>query len=132
MAVSYEIIEPTAKLYRVTDRTGDGLWYDANGEYTRKIDTLSHGIAKRLPMQPDPIFGADRRRWLSATNEVYALANWFSAVDMWELVDRGYSLIEYEVKRYRRLIFPEYTHEVFCMEDVIDSTLINPKTPYLG
>ncbi|TDW20467.1 hypothetical protein EV128_12597 [Rhizobium azibense] len=132
MTVSTRYLNFPALLYRVGYAEGSqGLWYDAEGRETGLIHTLSNAVAAGLPMAPNPVFKADGRAWISATDTLPGLANWFSHSDMIELIDRGYQLEEIGVHRYRYLQFPTYGHQVFCMEDVIFKRAVDPMLPYM-
>lgn len=127
--VRIELVDAPATLFRVTGTTG--LWYDAEGRETGLVHTLSEGAAAALPMGPHPVFRDAGRRWISATDRLADIALWFSRGDMTELLERGYVLEAIEVARYRTLHFPTYAHAVFCIEDVLSSSIIDPSSPYL-
>jgi hypothetical protein len=131
MSVIIEKIERPGILYRVgKPHSHQGLWYDEAGRETRLIDSLSDGQARHLPMGPDPVFRANGRRWISVTDSLPALARWFSLADMIELHSRGYQVEAITVRRYRRLVFPTFAHEVYCREDAVSVATLPPYAPF--
>ncbi len=131
--VRIELVERTACLYRAGRRDGgQGLWYDAEGRETGIIHTLAEGSAAALPMGPHPVFRADGGKWISTAENLRDLGFWFSRQDMLEMVSLGYELQEIEVKRYRILHFPGYSHPVYRAEDMIHLRIIDPMSPYVA
>jgi hypothetical protein len=130
--IRQELIARPAKLYRVGRvGGGEGLWYDGEGRETRLIDTLTDGQAGRLPMAPNPAFRTAGYRWISATDSMSALRNWFSELDLIELIDRGYEVLEILVTGYRDFHFETYSHQVYSEHQAvrvqsIDPTLVHP------
>lgn len=85
--------------YRVANtQTEQGLWYDFKGNFTGLIHgKLNFCKNNELPMPFDPeIVG-----WLSATETLDDLFNWFSESDILELEKHGYSIVLYEATEYR-------------------------------
>lgn len=132
MDVRCEIINEHALLYRVGSGSlgGEGLWYDRNGIWTGKIRSLSEGHAGKLPMGLNPIFRAEGRCWVSATDSLAGLRKWFSVRDMTELLPQDYRVLEVEVFSYRRLHFETYSHEVFSAHQVYRTKAIDPSRLY--
>lgn len=116
-----ELINDPAKLYRIGRRDGlaGSLWYDDEGRETGLIHSMPGAAAGALPMGPDPVFRTDGVKWISCTDSEEMLLNWFSVADAAELMRRGYVLQEISVRNYRRFHFPQFSHEVFCEEQVI-------------
>ncbi|RUW57118.1 hypothetical protein [Mesorhizobium sp. M8A.F.Ca.ET.021.01.1.1] len=117
-----ELIEGRAKVYRVGHMAdSQGLWYDAEGSATGLIHTLDGAQAAALPMGPHPYFRAFQSRWISVTDSMANLCNWFSVKDCLQLINRDYSLLEIDTDRHARFHFPDrgYSHEVYRMADVI-------------
>jgi len=102
-------------LYRVGSPTGQGLWYEADGEFNPLIKTLSNAKCRDMPMGHDPdLVGG----WISATDSLPGLSDWFSHEDALELKERGYTLQEFVVTEYRTA--ERYPHAVFQREAVIE------------
>lgn len=126
-----EVIDKRALLYRVGKSDSlNGLWYDKNGSYTGLIHNLSEGNAALLPMGPHPIFRTDGHHWISTTDSLEMLKNWFSEQDMTELTEQGYELLKIEVSGYRRFHFEGYSHEVYSDHQLIHINAIDPGILY--
>ncbi|MBS3648710.1 hypothetical protein KEU06_08720 [Pseudaminobacter sp. 19-2017] len=117
-----ELIEAPAKLYRVGRREDwRGLWYDGEARPVNTIYTLDGAKAADLPMGPHPYFRAFKSRWLSVTDSLEGLCNWFSVKDCVQLINMNYELLKVSVERYARFHFPErgYSHEVYRPDDCV-------------
>lgn len=112
-----------ARLFRVENPLSkQGLWYREDGTFNPFIQTaLTNAIAKDLPMGFDPAFKVEGLDWISATDSLPELKNWFSPKDLQELQSLGYSLFEFDVTRYRKL----NGHAVFAKEHVLRSSRID-------
>jgi hypothetical protein len=91
--------------YRVNNKhTGQGLWYDLNGEFTGLIhDKFDFCLNTALGMDFDP----ELVGWLSATENLNDLWFWFPAEDIVRLETHGWFIHEYlvnddDVKWYER------------------------------
>ena len=101
------------KYYRVANEvTKQGLWYNSEGVFTglihNKFNFCKH---KDLPMDFDP----DLVGWLSATDSLTELFNWFPESDIKKLQEFGYAITVYEtpiVKEY-------HNHLVICQKSSI-------------
>lgn len=123
-----ERVEGFRLLFRVgAAKGGQGLWYDHDGVETGHIQRLKQGLAKNLPMGPDPIFRDDGKHWLSVTDTMDGLANWFSPEDMNDLWFLGYQVEVIAASRFRRLSFSVYAHEVVAEEDILDRMFFSPR-----
>lgn len=81
--------------YRVNNKlTGQGLWYDWNGNFTGFIhDRFKFCSNAALAMEFDPeIVG-----WLSATETLEDLWAWFTKDDIAKLETEGWCIHEYKV-----------------------------------
>ena len=101
------------KFYRVSNlETQQGLWYDMQGNFTGLIhDKFNFCMNHKLPMPFDP----DLVGWLSATESLEDLFNWFSKEDIERLEKHGWFITVYEaenVKQYKN-------HLVICKETSI-------------
>lgn len=89
----------TKLFYRVANHeTQQGLWYDFKGNFTGFIhDKFNFCTNNKLPMPYDPnIVG-----WLSATETLDELFNWFTQKDIEELEKHGYTIALYEASEYK-------------------------------
>lgn len=85
--------------YRVADlQTQQGLWYDMKGNFTGLIhDKFSFCLNTKLPMPYDPnIVG-----WLSVTETLEDLFNWFTIEDIQRLETFGYAIVVYSATEYK-------------------------------
>lgn len=89
----------TKIFYRVAHKdTNQGLWYDNKGEFTGLIhNELSFCKNKDLQMPFDEsIVG-----WLSATDSLKDLWNWFTEEDVEQLEQHGFFITTYLATNYR-------------------------------
>lgn len=87
------------KFYRIANlETKQGLWYDTDGNFTGLIHTkFDFCKNKDLPMPFDEnVIG-----WLSATDTLEDLFNWFTVQDIEKLQEYGYFITIYEATDYR-------------------------------
>jgi hypothetical protein len=85
--------------YRVANvATGQGLWYDRSGNFTGLIhDRFSFCMNSELRMPHDPeIVG-----YLSATDSLEDLHNWFPPADLARLAEHGYHVAAYKSNDYK-------------------------------
>ena len=100
--------------YRIPNaETGQGLWYDEKGNFTGLIhNEFDFCMNKDLPMP----FDEDLVGWLSATDSLDDLFNWFSKDDIEKLEPFGWFITVYEaekVKQYKNhLVICEKTSKV--------------------
>jgi len=105
------VIQPK-KYYRVCNKeTLQGLWYDYKGQFTGLIhEEFAFCTNNKLEMDFDPeIVG-----WLSATDSLETLYNWFTKEDIIRLQKWGWYIHEFEavdVKFYER-----FQHQVINQE----------------
>ena len=90
------------KYYRVSDtRTNQGLWYDMNGKFTGLIHGKFSFCANSNFEMP---FDEGLVGWLSATDSLDELFEWFPKFDIIRLQNFGYKICEYEateIKEYK-------------------------------
>lgn len=88
------------KFYRVgSTTTTQGLWYDMQGNFTGLIhDKFSFCKNKDLLMPYDE----DLIDWLSATDSLEDLFNWFTREDIKKLSEFGYSVLVYETDDFKQ------------------------------
>jgi hypothetical protein len=96
--------------YRIAhEATHQGLWYDSKGNFTGLIhDKFNFCMNTDLPIPFDP----DLVGWLSATDSLEDLFNWFSKDDIKQLEEHNWFITVYEadkVKQYKN-------HLVICQE----------------
>lgn len=85
--------------YRVSNKdTQQGLWYDFNGNFTGLIhDKFNFCTNNKLLMPYDPTIVG----WLSATETLDELFNWFTKKDIQKLQNYGYTISLYESTEYK-------------------------------
>ena len=105
--------------YRIgNDKNRQGLWYDYMGNYTGRIhDEFSFCKSSVLPMPYDE----EIRGWLSVTDTLESLYDWFSKEDILELQKHGYYITVYEATEYK-----EHKNHLVIKQDssVIINTII--------
>lgn len=107
--------------YRVCHKdTNQGLWYNYDGKFTGLIHNEFDFCANtKLPMPYDPeIVG-----WLSATDSLDELFNWFSKNDIQKLEEHGWFLTVYKSEKFKTY----RNHIVICQEssEIIERLLIS-------
>lgn len=101
------------KYYRLAHiKTGQGLWYNSQGEFTGLIhNEFNFCKNNSLPMPFDPkIVG-----WLSAVETLEDLFNWFPKEDILILENYGYFITEYRAKKVRKY----KNHLIICQKTSI-------------
>ena len=85
--------------YRVgNNTTGQGLWYDTKGNFTGLIHKeFDFCMNNKLPMP----FDEEVIGWVSATNDLEDLFNWFTREDIKTLELFGYQVTVYEATEYK-------------------------------
>jgi hypothetical protein len=104
------------KYYRVCNKeTLQGLWYTINGSFTGFIhDKFSFCLNTELKMD----FDVELVGWLSATDNLEDLFNWFTKEDIVELQKHGWYIHEFEAtevkfyERFQHLIINQNTSKV--------------------
>lgn len=98
--------------YRVCNPESEqGLWYDFKGEFTGLIhNEFNFCLNNKLEMPFDDDFVG----WLSATDTLESLWNWFTEEDIRELQKYGWCIHEYEVENYR--FYDKFQHYVICQK----------------
>ncbi len=98
--------------YRVCNtRTQQGLWYDLKGEFTGLIhDRFNFCKHTDLKMDYDP----ELVGYLSATDSLEGLYNWFSKEDIIQLQIHDYVIHKYEAKDFK--FYERFQHQVINQE----------------
>lgn len=94
------------KFYRVCHKdTLQGLWYDYQGQFTGLIHNDFNFCANnKLEMDFDPeIVG-----WLSATESLEQLWQWFTEEDISKLQEHGWFIHEFEAEHYK--VYDRFQH----------------------
>jgi hypothetical protein len=108
------------KFYRVCHKdTLQGLWYDYQGQFTGLIHNDFNFCAnKDLEMDFDPeIVG-----WLSATESLEQLWQWFTKEDIQKLQDHGWFIHEFEAVDYK--LYERFQHIVIKQDTSVVNKLI--------
>jgi hypothetical protein len=94
--------------YRVCNtQTEQGLWYDAQGNFTGLIhDRFDFCKNNSLGMDYDP----ELRGYLSATPELEMLWHWFPKEDITKLEKHGWFIHEYAVEDYK--FYDRFQHTI--------------------
>lgn len=100
--------------YRVANiKTKQGLWYDSNGEFTGLIHNEFNFCQNKDLRMP---FDMDLVGWLSATDSLEDLFNWFPKKDIEKLEQHGWYITVYEAddfKEYKNhLVISQETSKV--------------------
>ena len=109
----------TKLFYRVANiKTQQGLWYDFKGNFTGLIhNEFNFCMNNKLQMPfDDKIVG-----WLSATDTLDDLFNWFSKEDLCRLKEFGYYILIYESSEYKI----HQNHWVIKQDDSILRAVLN-------
>jgi hypothetical protein len=105
------------KFYRVCKpETEQGLWYDFKGNFTGLIhNELNFCTNNQLKMDFDP----EIQNYLSATQTLEELFQWFSQEDIFELQKRGwfihiYNVVEHKFyDRFKHYIIDQKSSQIF-------------------
>lgn len=112
------------KFYRVCHKdTLQGLWYDYKGEFTGLIhNDFNFCLNNELKMDFDPeIVG-----WLSVTDTIESLWQWFTEKDIFELQKHGWFIHEFEAEehkfyeRFQHIIINQETSNVLRIMSLIE------------
>jgi len=100
--------------YRVCNiNTGQGLWYDYNGKFTGLIhNEFNFCQNNSLKMDYDP----ELVGWLSATDSIDTLWNWFSKQDIIQLQEHGWYIHTYETTDYK--FYERFQHYVINQNNI--------------
>ncbi len=94
--------------YRVCNEdTGQGLWYDEQGNFTGLIhDEFSFCKNRNLEMD----FDSELVGWLSTTDNLESLYEWFTKEDIIKLQKEGWFIYKYEADEYK--FYDKFQHFV--------------------
>lgn len=115
---AYQLLDMSNLYYRIAhETTHQGLWYDADGNFTGLIhNEFNFCMNTNLPMPFDP----DLVGWLSATDSIETLFLWFSKDDINQLEKHGWFIHLYEAENVR-----EYkNHLVICQKTSVVKEII--------
>lgn len=103
---------PMRVVYRVenTDKQY-GLWRDFDGTWNPKFHLLRHGKCRDMPMEDNPMYGAEGKRWFASAPTKDLLREWFSLRDLEDLAAYGFKVYELIVTKWKEVsefetIFP--------------------------
>jgi hypothetical protein len=100
--------------YRVSNKdTHQGVWYDINGNFTGLIHN-EFGFCKnnQLLMEYDSTLSG----YLSATDSLETLYNWFPKEDILKLQEHGWYIHRYESQDYK--FYDRFQHYVINQENM--------------
>ena len=107
------------KVYRVeNEKEQRGLWRRFDGTWDPMFDQLTDGQCKDMPMDDDPLYREDGKKWFASAPSKETLQKWFSKRDLEELVANGFTISEFEVTGYKRVSDYEY---IFTRDNIISS-----------
>lgn len=98
--------------YRVCNKdTLQGLWYAYNGDFTGLIhNEFDFCVNKELKMDFDP----ELVGWLSATDSLETLYNWFSKEDILKLQENNWFIHKFEANDYK--FYERFQHLIINQE----------------
>jgi hypothetical protein len=109
-------------IYRVENPdSNQGLWYDADGNFSPFIKKLSDAKCKDLPMDFDTLYKEGGYAWISACDSLPDMRNWFNYQDLVELKKAGYDLYQFKVTGYKQVP----GHVIFTRESVIETAKLD-------
>jgi hypothetical protein len=98
--------------YRVCNPNSyQGLWYSYDGQFTGLIHD-QFKFCKNNELQMD--FDEELVGWLSATDSLESLYQWFTQEDIKELQKHGWYIHEFEVEEYK--FYDKFQHYVICQK----------------
>lgn len=98
--------------YRVCNtKTQQGLWYRFNGDFSGLIHN-EFDFCKNSFLKMD--FDLELVGWLSATDSLDTLFNWFSEEDIKRLQDHGWFIHVYETDSYK--FYERFQHTIINQE----------------
>jgi hypothetical protein len=96
--------------YRVCNPTTEqGLWYDFKGNFTGLIHN-EFNFCKNTDLKMD--YDPELVKWLSATESIDDLFQWFTFQDILNLQDRGWYVHEYETENFK--FYNRFKHFTIC------------------
>lgn len=106
--------------YRVQqDGTDKGLWYDRDGTYNGRIVTDFNWLkAHDLPMEPNE---AKAGGWLSATDSLEVLFNWFSIEEIVRLQENNIYAYAYHATEFKW--YDPYKHHLIKADSKVIAKL---------
>ncbi len=113
------------KVYRIEHRSKkEGIWRDWDGNYKPIFDNLTDGKSKNLPMNDSSVYRIGGKKWFASAPTRTTLKHWFSKLDVLELLDMGYEVIEFKVKDSIQLSDYEV---IFTRDNILGERVINYK-----
>lgn len=114
------------KIYRIEHRdTRDGMWYNYDGTYNGFIFNLTEGKARNFPMDYHSRYSKENLNWISGVKDKEQLLEWFSLLDIKELLENGYGLFGFMCDKYiieeSQVLFPR--ESVYLRKEISIQTL---------
>lgn len=115
MLQSYFLNPNMKRFYRVCNtETQQGLWYDFTGKFTGFIhDKFNFYKNTELKME----FDEELVGYLSATDSLDTLYNWFTKEDIIKLQEHGYFIHVYETDDFK--FYERFQHQVISQKNSI-------------
>lgn len=105
----------TKLFYRVSHKdTQQGLWYDFKGNFTGFIHD-KFNFCKNNTLKMD--FDETIRGWLSATDDLDELFNWFTKEDILRLQQNDYCIHIYETSSYK--FYDRFKHYIINQDNSV-------------
>jgi len=105
--------------FRVQHPNDIGLWYNGNAEFTNEIQKLNLNCANLDMSFDDNCSGG----FLSCTDSLDSLYDWFSREELLKLVDNGYNVLAYQAMEHK--FHEKFKHFLFKKEGSIIVAKIN-------
>ena len=105
--------------YRVHHPRDLGLWYNGKAEFTNEIEKLDLKCAKLDMSFDDNCAGG----FISCTDTLDNLYNWFSREELLKLVDNGYDVLVFKAEESK--FHEKFKHHLFKKEGSIIVAKIN-------
>lgn len=113
------------KAYRVEDQINKhGIWRNFDGSWNPVFDKLTNGLVKDMPMGDSTFYRDFNKQWFSATDTKEKLRHWFSAIDIYEMEQLGYEVLEFEITDYRNVSDYEIA---FTRDTIVCQRVIHPE-----
>lgn len=88
-------------IYRIENKEKrNGMWYSEKGTYDPFIMKLTEGKSRELPMEYDTRYTKGGLNWYSGCHSIALLQQWFSKLDVQEMLQADYGLYKIKAKQF--------------------------------